>query len=52
MDGSTALGNWTITMDDKKNKIIHVNISLVWSNGQKDTFNYPTNGAKVTFTTK
>ncbi len=31
-------------MDDKKNKIIHVNISLVWSNGQKDTFNYPTNG--------
>ncbi|WP_137063703.1 hypothetical protein [Paenibacillus terrae] len=44
VDGSTALGNWIITMDDKKNKIIHVNISLVWSNGQKDTFNYSTNG--------
>lgn len=44
VDGSTALGNWTITMDDKKNKITRVNISLVWSNGQKNTFNYPTYG--------
>ncbi|WP_025680637.1 hypothetical protein [Paenibacillus massiliensis] len=44
VDGSTALGNWTVTMRDKKHKITSVNISLVWSNGEKDSFKYSTFG--------